>query len=110
MYSCIIFVKGKNKRRMMRVDYEKRKKRDCNMLTFNVSDPGLRDCVHNVVHTGIGDGTYPTPYLCCTLLVCEVELVDTEGSNSSYTRVRFLSYCQTRIHVTLSSRIYKGGQ
>jgi hypothetical protein len=29
-----------------------------------LSDPGLRDCVHNVVHTGIGDRTYPIPYLC----------------------------------------------
>jgi hypothetical protein len=56
-----------------------------------VSDLGLRDCVHNVVHTGIGDRTCPIPYLCCTLLACEVELVDTEGSYLSCTRVRFLS-------------------
>jgi hypothetical protein len=56
-----------------------------------LSDPGLRDCVHNVVHTGIGDRTCPIPYLCCTLLACEVELVDTEGSYLSCTRVRFLS-------------------
>jgi hypothetical protein len=56
-----------------------------------LSDPGLRDCVHNVVHTGIGDRTCPIPYLCCTLLACKVELVDTEGSYSSYTQVRFLS-------------------
>jgi hypothetical protein len=52
---------------------------------------GLRDCVHNVVHTGKVDRTCPIPYLCCTLLACEVELVDTEGSYSSCTRVRFLS-------------------
>jgi hypothetical protein len=56
-----------------------------------LSDLGLQDCVHNVVHTGIGDGTCPIPYLFCTLLSCEVELVDTEGSYSSCTRVRFLS-------------------
>jgi hypothetical protein len=41
-------------------------------------DPGLWDCVHNVVHTRIGDRTCPIPYLCCTLLACEVELVDIE--------------------------------
>jgi hypothetical protein len=55
-----------------------------------LSDPGLRDYVHNIVHTGIGDRTCPIPYLCCTLLACKVELVDTEGSYSSCTRVRFL--------------------
>jgi hypothetical protein len=55
-----------------------------------LSDPELRDCVHNVVHTGIGDGTCPVLYLCCTLLSCEVGLADTEGSYSSCTRVRFL--------------------
>jgi hypothetical protein len=44
------------------------------------------------------------------LLACEVELADTEGNYSSCTRVRFLGYCRTRIHVTLSIRIYKGGQ
>jgi hypothetical protein len=37
-----------------------------------VSDPGLRDCVHNIVHTGLEDRTCPIPYLCCTLLACEV--------------------------------------
>jgi hypothetical protein len=56
-----------------------------------LSDPGLRDCVHNIVHTGIGDRTCPISYMCCTLLACEVELVDTEGSYSSCIRVRFLS-------------------
>jgi hypothetical protein len=56
-----------------------------------LSDPGLGDCVHNIVHTGIGDRTYPIPYLCCILLACEVELVDIKGSYSSCTRVRFLS-------------------
>jgi hypothetical protein len=56
-----------------------------------LSDPGLRDWIHNVVHTGIADRTCPVPYLCCTLLACEVELVDTEGSYSNCTRVRFLS-------------------
>jgi hypothetical protein len=55
-----------------------------------LSDPGLRDCVHNVVHTGLGDKICPIPYLCCTLLACEVRLADTEGSYSSCTRVRFL--------------------
>jgi hypothetical protein len=50
-----------------------------------LSDPGLRDCVHNVVHTGIGDRTCPIPYLCCTLLACEVGLADTEGSYISCT-------------------------
>jgi hypothetical protein len=50
-----------------------------------LSEPGLWDCVHNVVHTGIGDRTCPIPYLCCTLLACKVELVDTEGSYSSCT-------------------------
>jgi hypothetical protein len=40
-------------------------------------DPELRDCVHNVVHTGIEDRTCPIPYLCCTLLACEVGLADT---------------------------------
>jgi hypothetical protein len=57
----------------------------------DLSDPGLRDCVHNIVHTGIEDRICTIPYLCCTLLACEVELVDTEGSYSSCTRVRFLS-------------------
>jgi hypothetical protein len=56
-----------------------------------LSDLGLRDYVHNVVHTGIGDRTSPIPYMCYTLLACEVELVDIEGSYSSCTRVRFLS-------------------
>jgi hypothetical protein len=56
-----------------------------------VSDPELWDCVHNVVHTGIGDRTCPIPYLCYTLLACKVELVNIEGSYSSCTRVRFLS-------------------
>jgi hypothetical protein len=55
-----------------------------------LSDPGVRDCVHNIVHTGIGDMTCPIPYLCCTLLACEVGLADTEGSYSSCTRVQFL--------------------
>jgi hypothetical protein len=55
-----------------------------------LSNPGLQDYVHNVVHTGIGDRTCPIPYLCCTLLTCEVELDDTEGSYSSCTRARFL--------------------
>jgi hypothetical protein len=55
-----------------------------------LSDPVLRDCVRNVVHTGIGDRTCPIPYLCCILLACEVGLADTEGSYSSCTRVRFL--------------------
>jgi hypothetical protein len=50
-----------------------------------LSDLGLRDCVHNVVHTGIGDRTCPIPYLCCIILACEVELADTEGSYSSST-------------------------
>jgi hypothetical protein len=72
-----------------------------------LSNLGLRDCVHNVVHTGLGDRTCPIPYLRCTLLACEVGLADTEGSYLSCTRVRFLGYCRTRIHVTLSTRIYK---
>jgi hypothetical protein len=55
-----------------------------------LSDPGLRDSVHNVVHTGLGDRTYPISYLCCTLLACEVGLAGTEGNYSSCTRVRFL--------------------
>jgi hypothetical protein len=45
-----------------------------------LSHPGLRDCVHNVVHKGLGDRTYPIPYLCCTLLACEVGLASTEGN------------------------------
>jgi hypothetical protein len=52
-----------------------------------LSDPGLRICVHNVAHTGLGDRTYPIPYLCCTLLICEVGLVGTEGNYSSCTRI-----------------------
>jgi hypothetical protein len=56
-----------------------------------MSNPGLQNCVYNVVHTETGDRTCPVPYLCCTILACEVELVDTEGSYSSCTRVRFLS-------------------
>jgi hypothetical protein len=55
-----------------------------------LSDPRLRDCVHNVVHTGLGDRTCPIPYICCTLLACKVGLANTEGSYSSCTRVRFL--------------------
>jgi hypothetical protein len=50
-----------------------------------LSNPGLRDCIHNVVHTGIGDRTCPIPYLCCILLAFEVGLADTEGSYSSCT-------------------------
>jgi hypothetical protein len=55
-----------------------------------LSDLGLWDCVHNVVHTGLGDRTCPISYVCCTLLTCEVGLAGTEGNYSSYTRVRFL--------------------
>jgi hypothetical protein len=55
-----------------------------------LSDPGLRDYVHNVVHTVLGNRICPIPYLCCTLLACEVELAGTEGNYSSCTRVRFL--------------------
>jgi hypothetical protein len=55
-----------------------------------LSDPGLRDCVHNVVHTELGDRKCPIPYLYCTLLACEVGLAGTEGNYSSCTRVRFL--------------------
>jgi hypothetical protein len=50
-----------------------------------LSDPGLRDCVHNVFYTGLGDRTCPIPYLCCTLLACEVGLTGTEGNYSSCT-------------------------
>jgi hypothetical protein len=39
-----------------------------------------------------------------------VGLVDTEGNYSSCTRVRFFGLYWTRIHVTLFSRIYKGGR
>jgi hypothetical protein len=53
-------------------------------------DLGLRDYVHNIFHTGLGDRTCPIPYLCCTLLACEVGLADIEGNYSSCTRVRFL--------------------
>jgi hypothetical protein len=56
----------------------------------SLSDPALRDCIHNVVHIGLGDRTCPIPCICCTLLACEVGLADTEGSYSSCTRVRFL--------------------
>jgi hypothetical protein len=55
-----------------------------------LSNPELWDCVHNLVHTGLGDRTCPIPYLCCILLACEVGLVGTEGNYSSCTRVRFL--------------------
>jgi hypothetical protein len=55
-----------------------------------LSEPRLRDCVHNVVHTRIGDRTCSIPYLCRTLLACEVGLAGTEGNYSSCTRVRFL--------------------
>jgi hypothetical protein len=55
-----------------------------------LSHPGLSDCVHNVVHTGLGDRTCPIPYLCCTLLACEVGLAGIEGNYSSCTQVRFL--------------------
>jgi hypothetical protein len=50
-----------------------------------LSDPGLRDCVHNVVHTGLGDRTCPIPYLYCTLLACGVGLAGIEGNYSSCT-------------------------
>jgi hypothetical protein len=56
----------------------------------SLSDLGLRDCIHNVVHTGIGDRKCPIPYLCCILLACEVGLADTEGSYSNCTQIRFL--------------------
>jgi hypothetical protein len=59
-------------------------------LRQSVSDPGLRDCIYNIVHTGIGDRTCPVPYLCSILLACEVGLADTEASYSSCTRVRFV--------------------
>jgi hypothetical protein len=36
-----------------------------------LSDPGLRDCVHNVVQTGLRDKACPISYLCCSLLVWE---------------------------------------
>jgi hypothetical protein len=62
---------------------------DC--LPSLLSDPRLRDCVHNVVHTVVGDRTCPIPYMCCILLACEVELVDTERSDLNCTQVRFLS-------------------
>jgi hypothetical protein len=55
-----------------------------------LSDLGLRDCIHNIVHTAIGDRTCPIPYLCCTLLAYEVGLAGTEGNYSSCTRARFL--------------------
>jgi hypothetical protein len=55
-----------------------------------LSDLGLWDFMHNIVHTGLGDRTCLIPYLYCTLLACEVGLADTEGSYSSCTRVRFL--------------------
>jgi hypothetical protein len=56
-----------------------------------LSDLGLRDCVHNVVHTGIGDRTCPISYLCCILLACKVGLADIEGNYySSCTQARFL--------------------
>jgi hypothetical protein len=55
-----------------------------------LSDPELWNCVHNIVHTGIGDRTCHIPYLCCILLASEVGLADTEGSYLSCTRVRFL--------------------
>jgi hypothetical protein len=42
-----------------------------------VLDLRLPDCVHNIVHTGLGDTTCPLPYLYCTLLICEVGLVGT---------------------------------
>jgi hypothetical protein len=50
-----------------------------------LSDSGLWDYVHNVVHTGFGDRTCPIPYLCCTLLACEVGLAGIEGNYSSCT-------------------------
>jgi hypothetical protein len=34
-----------------------------------LSDPRLRDCVHNVVQTGLRDKAYFISYLCCSLLV-----------------------------------------
>jgi hypothetical protein len=55
-----------------------------------LSDLGLRDCVHNIVQTGLGDKACLISYLCCTLLACEVGLVGTEGNYSSCIRVRFL--------------------
>jgi hypothetical protein len=35
----------------------------------DVSDPGLRDCVYNIVQTGLGDKACLIFYLCCSLLV-----------------------------------------
>jgi hypothetical protein len=37
-----------------------------------LSNPGLRDCVDNVIHTGLGDRICPILCLCFTLLACEV--------------------------------------
>jgi hypothetical protein len=54
---------------------------------MTVSDPGPRGCVHQGVRIGLGDRTCPVPYLYCILPACGVELVDTEGNYSSYTRV-----------------------
>jgi hypothetical protein len=34
-----------------------------------LSDSGLRDCMHNIVQTGLGDRACFISYLCCTLLV-----------------------------------------
>jgi hypothetical protein len=35
----------------------------------DLSDPGLRDCVHNVVQIGLRDRACPISYLYCSLLI-----------------------------------------
>jgi hypothetical protein len=41
------------------------------LRNHRLSDPKLGDYIHNAVHTGIGDMTYPIPYLHCTLLAAK---------------------------------------
>jgi hypothetical protein len=57
---------------------------------WTLLDLGQRDCIHNVVQTGLRDRACPISYLCCTLLACEVGLVGTEENYSSCIQVRFL--------------------
>jgi hypothetical protein len=80
----------KYSKKNFKTELQKKPKTTSEVLEGGLSDPGLQDCEHNVIHTGVGDRTCPIPYICCILLACEIGLANTEGSYSSCTRVRFL--------------------
>jgi hypothetical protein len=79
------------------------------ITNFAVPDSGRRDCLRGIVLSIIRDGACPIPYICCNIL---------DTSRTSWykrkllgtARLGFLNSYRTRIHITLSPRVYKGGQ